>query len=98
MIGGTGGIGALEKMMEMAQGFAKLGQGAAQGEEGAQGAGKQGKADPLKLLMDMLSAGNGGADGGSEGQMDAETLEKKIAGREGLEAMMPKMDTRKIEV
>ncbi|TVT90987.1 hypothetical protein FPT15_13575 [Pseudomonas sp. RGB] len=84
-------------MLEMAQGAAKLGQG---GEDGAQDAQKQEKQDPMKMLMDMLSKAAGGSQGGSaEDQKGPQELEKLMAGRQGMEAMMPADDSsRKIEV
>ncbi|WP_241679124.1 hypothetical protein [Pseudomonas kitaguniensis] len=97
-------ISAIGKMLAMAGGQAKLDQG---GDEGAekQGAEKQDKQDPLKMLMDMLSKASGGAkgggsegSGGSEGQMNPEALEKMMGGRQGMEAMMPGDDNnRKVE-
>ncbi len=96
MIGGMDGIGAIAKMMELAQGAEKLGQGGAQG--------SQAKQDPMKMLMEILSKAMGGAQGGGSGgaeggQMDQEMLDKVMAGRQGMEAMMPESDNgRKIEV
>ena len=101
------GIDAISKMLEMAQGVAKLGQGGEQGAQGGEGAQGQEKQDPMKMLMDKLSKAAGGAQGGaqgggsggSEGQMDAEQLEKMMAGRQGMDVMMPADDSnRKIEV
>ncbi len=96
----VGGIGAISKMLEMAQGATKLGQGGEDGAQGAQDAQKQEKQDPMKMLMDMLSKAAGGSQGaGAEDQKGPQELEKLMAGRQGMEAMMPADDSsRKIEV
>ncbi|WP_236411842.1 hypothetical protein [Pseudomonas syringae] len=95
-------IGAIGKMLGMARGQESLEQGGAQGKQGAE---EKDKLDPMKMLMEMLSKAAGGAlgggggsqgsggSGGSEGQMDPEMLQKLMAGRQGMEAMMPDDDT-----
>lgn len=90
-------IGAIGKMLGMARGQERLGQEPAQ--DAAQ---QQGKIDPelLKKLLDMLSAGTGGAQGGGGSgpgvanvQLDEEQINKMMSGRQGMEAMMPDSDS-----
>ncbi|WP_348751413.1 hypothetical protein [Pseudomonas rhodesiae] len=79
-------------------------------QKGAQGNEQQkGGIDPelLKKLLEMFGGGAGGAQGGggssgsggSGGQPDPEQINKMMAGREGMQAMMPDSDNgRQIQV
>ena len=99
-------IGAIGKMLGMARGQENLDQGGAQGAD-KHGA-EQGKVDPNVLMkhLEMLTKGGGGAQGGggsegsadsggAGGQMDPEMLQKMMAGRQGMEAMMPESDNNR---
>lgn len=85
-------IGAIGKMLGMVRGQQSLRQ------EGPQ---QQGKTDTelLRKLMEMLSGGGSAGSGGSAVQLDPEQIKKLMAGREGMQAMMPDSDNgRKVSV
>ena len=97
-------VGALGRMLGMSRGQDSLDQKGAQAREPHEGG-----IDPelLKKLLDMLSGAAGGAQAGggssgsgdSGGQPDLEFIKKMMAGREGMQAMMPDSDNgRKIQV
>lgn len=94
-------VGALGRMLGMSRGQDSLDQKGAYGREQ-----QKGGIDPelLKKLLEMLSGAAGGTQsgGGSSGagdQPDLEQINKMLAGREGMQAMMPDSDNgRKIQV
>ncbi|WP_449103367.1 hypothetical protein [Pseudomonas veronii] len=94
-------ISALDRAMGMVNGQNSLDQGGLQ--EVGQQPGKMG-AELIKKLLEKLEGSNGaqgGGDssgsGGSGDQLDMEKLKKMMAGRQGMEAMMPDSDNgRKI--
>ncbi|WP_448124696.1 hypothetical protein [Pseudomonas veronii] len=100
-------ISALDRAMGMVNGQNSLDQGGLQ--EVGQQPGKMG-AELIKKLLEKLEGsngaqGSGGAQGGGDSsgsggsgdQLDMEKLKKMMAGRQGMEAMMPDSDNgRKI--
>ena len=100
-------ISALDRAMGMVNGQNSLDQGGLQ--EVGQQPGKMG-AELIKKLLEKLEGSNGAqggggaqgsgdssGSGGSGDQLDMEKLKKMMAGRQGMEAMMPDSDNgRKI--
>ena len=85
-------IGAIGKMLGMARGQQSLRQ------EGPQQGGKT-DTELLRKLLEMLSSSGSAGSGGSAAQLDPEQIKKMMAGREGMQAIMPDSDNgRKVSV
>ncbi len=84
-------IGALERAMGMIDGQNSLDRGARGAEQRQRGDNQE----LLRKLMAMLSGSGSGQD--SCGEVDPELCRKMMAGRQGMEALMPDSDNgRKI--